>query len=117
MSRPARVLVLDDDWLIAADTQGVLEGAGCEVLGPVATVACALRLIAEAAPDAAVLDVHLTHEMSFAVAEALIAREVPFVFLSGFTARDLPERFRDCPLLAKPLVPDRLIAALDLQKS
>ena len=107
-----RILVLDDEWIIALDTQDMLESAGFEVVGPAATVREALELLHEAPVDAAVLDVHLTGEMSFPVAEALIASGTPFVFVTGFNVTDLPAAFRHHPLVSKPLMAERLLAAL-----
>lgn len=112
-ARRRRILVLEDEWIVAMDTQDLLESAGFEVVGPVASVREALALLQSAPVDAAVLDVHLTREMSFPVAEALIACATPFVFVSGFARADLPPRFREHPLLSKPVVAERLLAALD----
>ena len=112
MSTARRILVLEDEWIIALDTQDMLESAGFEVVGPVATVREALKLRLNSPIYAAVLDVHLKHEMSFPVAEALVASATPFIFVSGFDATDLPAQFRHHPLLTKPLVAERLLAAL-----
>ena len=112
MSAARRILVLEDEWIVALDTQDMLENAGFEVVGPVATVREALALLLAAPVDVAVLDVHLTCEMSFPVAEALIASGTPFIFVSGFSANDLPAPFRHHPLLSKPITPERLLSAL-----
>ncbi len=109
-----RVLIVEDEWLLAMETQGVLQDAGCIVVGPVSSVAEALALIAAEAVDAAVIDVCLVAEMSYPVAEALMARAIPFAFATGFVAGDLPERFRDCRFLSKPLHAGALIATLGL---
>ena len=110
MSTARGILVLEDEWIIALDTQDMLERAGFEVVGPAATVREALKLRLNAPIYAAVPDVHLKHEMSFPVIEALVASATPFV--SGFHATDLPAQFRHDPLLTKPLVAERLLAAL-----
>ena len=112
MSAAKRVLLVEDEWIIAADTQDMLESAGCKVIGPAATVAAALKLLDEEAVDTAILDVHLTREMSLPVAEVLIERNVPFVFVTGFAPSDLPPRFRGCPILTKPWREDTLLRAL-----
>ena len=82
------------------------------MVGPVGTVGEAERLAREEPLDAAVLDVDLRGERVFPAADALAARGVPFLFLSGFDWRILPDRFRDRLLLAKPHAPEQLPAAL-----
>ena len=111
---PRRVLVVEDEWLIAAETQDVLESAGVEVVGPVASVAEALELLAGQAVDAAILDVHLNHEMSLSVAERLMETGTPFVFVTGFAAADLPQAFRGCAVLGKPLKAATLLLSLGI---
>jgi hypothetical protein len=61
-----------------------------------------------------VLDVRLVEEMSYPIAEALMAREIPFAFCTGYVASDLPEKFRTCQLLSKPVRAEALIATLGL---
>ena len=78
-----------------------------------ASVAKALELIADRAPDFALLDVGLVHEKSFAVAERLDALKVPFVFVTGYgNAGAFPARFADAPKLPKPCSTDALRALL-----
>ena len=113
MTDGQRILVVEDEWLIAEATQAVLTESGYVVVGPVPSVGEALALIASQPIDAAVLDVQLVREMSFPIAEALIERQVPFLFLSGFTLADLPERFRVFTLLRKPAGADMLVAQLE----
>ena len=112
MSVARRILVLEDEWIVALDTQDILESAGFAVVGPVATVRDALTLLHASPVDGAVLDVHLNGETSFAVAEALTRSATPFIFLSGFNSIDLPVRFRSHPLLTKPINAERLLVAL-----
>lgn len=75
--RRPRVLVVEDEWLIANHLQAMLEAMDCEVIGPVPTTRRALQLIGEAAPDVAVLDISLGESKSFKVAEALRDRLAP----------------------------------------
>lgn len=107
-----RVLVVEDEAAIALDLRGILQGEGCTVVGPEARVEQALRRAAEEPIDAAVLDVNLEGETGFAVADALAARGVPFLFLTGYERSILPERFRDRPLQQKPFSSRRLVATL-----
>ena len=99
-----RVLVVEDEYMIAQDLARELEDVGAEVLGPVPSVADALALlVAEAVPpDAAILDVNLGGEMVFPVAEALRERGVPFVFVTGYDPWSLPQAYADVPCCEKP---------------
>lgn len=108
-----RILIVEDEYLLADDLHDALRAAGAEVLGPVPSVAAALSLIAaEKVIDAAVLDVNLRGEMVFAAADALVARGVPFTFATGYDHWALPERFADAPRVEKPLKGRHIKAAL-----
>ncbi|WEF24216.1 HWE histidine kinase domain-containing protein [Paracoccus sp. S3-43] len=98
-----RVLLVEDQTLIAMSLQAELEDHGLHVTGRAATVAAALALIQADPPDLAVLDVNLTAEDSLPVAETLRARTIPFVFATGY-GRDigLPEGFAEIPIVGKP---------------
>ena len=108
-----RVLVVEDEFLIALEVEQMLARLGCIVVGPAPTVARALALIAREPPGFAILDVNLGRERTTPVAEALLARGIPFALATGYDRHQLPEpAFRDIPLLGKPLDPHRLAAAL-----
>jgi CheY-like chemotaxis protein len=108
-----RILVVEDEYIIAADLAQSLEDLGASVLGPAGTVADALALVAgEPALDAAVLDINLGSEKVFPVAEALQARGVPFVFASGYDAWMVPSEFADAPRFGKPVEKHALARAL-----
>ena len=98
-----RILVVEDERLIALDIQDILEGWGCTVLGPVATNAAALHLIGRDCPDAAVLDVHLNGETSEPVADALRVQGRPFLVLTAYRQNHLTGALVDAPLLSKPV--------------
>lgn len=99
-----RIMVVEDEYFLADELSRALEAAAAAVLGPVATVATALDLLAqEAAPDAAVLDVNLGGEMAFPVADAFMARGVPFVFTTGYDQEALPVRYAAARRLEKPI--------------
>lgn len=107
-----RILVAEDEYLIADDIREALTDAGVEVLGPVATVEEAASLIAaDPRIDAALLDINLRGTQIFAVADTLLERGVPFVFVTGYDRWAIPERFNDTPRLEKP-IKVRQIAAL-----
>lgn len=108
-----RFLLVEDEYLIASDLASWLEEQGAEVLGPVPSVDDALALLdAEPLPDAAVLDINLGDEQVFPVADALRAAAVPFVFLSGYDAKMIPDQYGDVRRCAKPLDRTRLLRAL-----
>src|SRR4051812_19908821 len=102
-----KILVVEDEYLIADDLRKALEDAGAEVLGPVPTVEDARALVEEQGTiDAGVLDINLRGEMIFPVADVLAARGVPFLFATGYEEWSLPERFANATRLEKPLKVD-----------
>jgi len=105
----ARVLVVEDETLLAETLCDLLLGAGCEPVGPAADVAIALSLIEKSRIDAAILDVRLMDEMSFAVAYALRARGIPLMFLTAIERRHLPVDLSDEVLIEKPFKAPMLI--------
>jgi len=107
-----RVLVVEDQALVALDIAHVLTRAGFDVAGPARGVAQALELLKEASCDAAVLDINLGSETSEPVALELSKQCTPFVTLSGYSRDQHPPVFKGAPVLAKPLRPELLIAEL-----
>jgi CheY-like chemotaxis protein len=97
-----RILVVEDNMLTADAIQDLLETSGCEIVGPAASVAAALDLIARSPLDGAVLDINLGGELSFPVAAALIEREIPFLFLTGYSELVVPPQYRNMRRLEKP---------------
>ena len=108
-----RVLVLEDEWLIAAQIEAALNAGGYEVIGPVGHIDEALALLNLQAPDAAVLDINVHGERSFRVAERLCEIATPFVFLSGYAENELPEPMAQRPLVRKPLAGQALCRSID----
>jgi CheY-like chemotaxis protein len=108
-----KLLVVEDEYLLALYLADMLGDMGAEVLGPVACVADALELI-EATPeiDAAILDVNLAGEAVFPVADRLNARRVPFAFASGYDPDLMPARFRDVGVCQKPIDADAVRGAI-----
>lgn len=96
-----RILILEDDPLIALDLQAIVEDCGHEVVGPCENVSEARKALA-APLDFAFLDVDLPDGKSFAVATALEERRVPFVFVSGSRQSDLPHHLSHARFIAKP---------------
>jgi CheY-like chemotaxis protein len=105
----ARVLVVEDERLMAETLCDLLAGAGCEPVGPAANVDSALGLIESSRIDAAILDVRLTDETSFSVAYALRARGIPLMFLTVTERRHLPVDLSDEILIEKPFKAPLLI--------
>lgn len=109
-----RVLVVEDEFLIAMELHAILKGGGFEVLGPASTVSAALNHIQGNGPDAAVLDVSLRGEKVTPVAEVLLALRVPFILTTAYLPADLAME----PVLAtarnlgKPTSPVELLAVM-----
>jgi CheY-like chemotaxis protein len=103
-----RILVVEDERLIALDNQDLLTEWGCEVVGPVESVAAALDLIVAKLPDAAVLDFHLKGETSEPVAEALHKANCPFVVTTGYEREHLGPYAARGRMLPKPVDGDAL---------
>ena len=99
-----RILVVEDEYLIADDLCHALGEAGATVVGPATSVAQALALIGEESIDGALLDVNLNGEQGYPVADMLAGRCVPFVFATGYGAGTLPERFAGVTVCCKPIV-------------
>jgi CheY-like chemotaxis protein len=85
-----RVMVVEDEMLVALLIEDMLREEGCSILGPFNTVAKALIAVATGGFDLAVLDVNLAGEKVYPVAEALAARNIPFLFLSGYGEAAIP---------------------------
>jgi two-component SAPR family response regulator len=97
-----RILVVEDEMLIALMIEDVVQDSGGEIVGPVATLEKALKLAGEEEFDAAILDVTIRGAKVYPVAELLLARGIPFVFATGYGDWALPEELRDKPRLMKP---------------
>ena len=110
---PAHVLIVEDDPIIALDFEDTIRGFGVETIRTAASVAVALELIADQAPDFALLDVGLVREKSFAIAERLDALKIPFAFVTGYRAAGtFPAAFEQVPRLPKPCSSEALQAVL-----
>lgn len=110
--KKVNVLVVEDEWWIAEMVTGILANAGYCVVGPADSVQTGLALIKRHHIDAALMDVNLGTAMSYPIADALIARGVPMLLVTGYHYTDLPCQYRGIPLLGKPTTPQRILAAL-----
>jgi len=97
-----RVLVVEDEALIAWDIAEHLRKYGVKIVGPAATVTEACALLEGGAPDAAVLDINLRHESVYPLIEKLRMRRIPFVFASGYSRSALPAEYAGCTFIEKP---------------
>lgn len=107
-----RVLLVEDEPLVALDIKSQLIALGCTVAGPAATPERALALVEAGNLDAALVDGNLGGRPVDAVIRALADRGIPFAFVTGYGREALPAAFQDAPLLAKPFAPDQLSATL-----
>ncbi|MEN3376858.1 MAG: hypothetical protein V7604_2213 [Hyphomicrobiales bacterium] len=110
--RGKNILVVEDEYLLAQDIVADLRRCGAGIIGPVATIQAAADLIAEHRVDAAVLDINLQGDMVYPIADALIERDVPCVFATGYDRAALPGRYGHIPLLQKPIDTDRVASLL-----
>jgi CheY-like chemotaxis protein len=97
-----RVLLVEDEMLVAMLLEDMLTELGHEIAGVAAGLEDAMSLARNAAFDLAILDVHLGGRDVFPVAEILIQRRIPFAFATGYGVKGLPEAFRSRPTLQKP---------------
>ena len=114
MTAPQRILIVEDEPLIAMMLEDFLEVLGKELAGQADNVGDALALVAGGGIDAAILDVNLrAGEKSWPIADALAAQGIPFVFATGGTQDGVSEEHRDRPTLAKPFTMDGVAKALE----
>ncbi|MBV9348558.1 MAG: response regulator [Pseudolabrys sp.] len=107
----SRILVVEDEPLVAMMIEDTLIALGYDVIGPAASVGDALALIESEGIDGGLLDVNLGHdERSYPVAERLASRRTPFIFVTGYGAAAIDRRFNAVPVLQKPF------GANDLQR-
>jgi CheY-like chemotaxis protein len=110
---PDDVLIVEDDPIIALDFEDRILGFGVKMVRTAGNVTRALQMIADRAPDFALLDIGLVREKSFAVAERLEALEIPFAFVTGYGADvRIPAAFAQRPRLPKPCPSDALAGVL-----
>ena len=104
--RGRRILVVEDDYLLAESLNDLLAEAGAKVVGPVGNVPEALSLVTSGIGiDGALLDVNVRGQAVFPVADALLARGVPFSFCSGYDRYTLPPRYAHLSYCMKPYNP------------
>lgn len=114
MTPPRRILVVEDEPLIAMMLEDFVDAIGHTPAGTADTVASALALIEAGGIDAAIMDVNLRGgEKSWPIADALADRTIPFVLTSGGNGDDIPERHRAAPRLDKPFTMEAIAEGLE----
>ena len=105
-----RILVVEDEYLIAMDLEITLQSAQATVLGPAGRVREGLDLVArEPEICAAILDVNIGGETVYPVADVLLKRSVPFLFATGEHPDTIPQRFAGVTVCQKPASPENLV--------
>jgi CheY-like chemotaxis protein len=108
-----RVLVVEDEVMVSWVLEDMLARLGCQVVGPAARVSQALAIVDAEAIDLAILDVNLNGQKSFPVADALVAKGVPFLFSTGYNQDGIPESYKVFPMMQKPYDRASLNTALE----
>lgn len=108
-----RILVVEDEPIIAFALQDILQDLGWDTVAIAARLRQALDLIDAFVPDAAILDVNLRDEKSYPAADMLADRSIPFIFATGYGTTQHPERHRDVITLLKPYTQEDVQAALE----
>lgn len=114
----ARILIVEDEAIVAMYVEDILADLGYEVAGIVSRLEEGISRAAESDFDIALLDVHLNGKEVFPIADILAARNIPMIFATGYGERGLPERYRGRPVLQKPFDADELAKVIaGLQKT
>ncbi|MEO7050072.1 MAG: response regulator [Rhodanobacter sp.] len=111
--RSLRILIVEDELLIAASLEMSLEGHGHQVLGPVATVDAARLILETERPDLALLDYRLANSTTEPLLPELRQRGIPMCVLSGYGREQLPEAYADCQLVEKPFYIRQLLDTIN----
>ncbi len=113
----ARVLLVEDEALVAMMMQEFLTDLGSSVVGPFTTTAAALAAANNENFDFAILDVNLGNELVYPAADVLIWRALPFIFVTGYDVDSIDPRFRHVPIVQKPINKDTLYRIFAAQAS
>ena len=107
-----KVLVVEDEMMIAMLIEDMLDEFGCKTVGPATNVPRALELISMEQMEVAVLDLNLDGNDTYAIADALRQKCVPFIFATGYGSTGVRDQYRDRPVLQKPFQSRDLESAL-----
>jgi CheY-like chemotaxis protein len=107
-----KVLVVEDEMMIAMLIEDMLDEFGCKLVGPATSVPRALDIIGKEQVEIAVLDLNLDGQDTYAIADALQLKNVPFIFATGYGSTGLRQEYGNRPLLQKPFQARDLESAL-----
>jgi len=107
------VLVVEDEMMIAMLIEDMLDEFGCKLVGPATSVPHALELIGNESIEVALLDLNLNGKDTYAIADALQRKNVPFIFATGYGSAGLREEYGNRPVLQKPFQQKDLEVALE----
>jgi CheY-like chemotaxis protein len=108
------VLVVEDEYFIAAELAQILRDGRCAVVGPVSSIGDALALTDAEAIDCAVLDLNLDGDLAFDLARTLQKRDIAIVIVTGYDRSYIPETLGDVPVFQKPFIAAELLETLTL---
>jgi CheY-like chemotaxis protein len=106
--RGLRILLVEDEMMVAMMLEDALNSFGCVVIGPAGRLLEAIRLAEAEAIDGALLDLNIDGDEVYAAAKKLAERDIPFAFITGYRASHLREPYRDRPILQKPFTVPQL---------
>jgi CheY-like chemotaxis protein len=112
-NRKLRVMIVEDEFIIADEIAMIVEGAGHAVLGPVASVEDASAMLAAERPDFAIIDANLRGQSSSPLARSLAGMEIPFCICTGYRIDDLKPTFGDVAVIQKPVRDKALLTVLN----
>ncbi len=110
--RGQRILVVEDNFIMALDLSQMVEELGGAVVGPAGRLDEGMALAQSNDLDGAILDVNLDGANTFKLADGLLAGDVPVIFATGYDSKTLPDRFGDTPKLSKPFSVDTVKKAI-----
>jgi DNA-binding response OmpR family regulator len=113
MARSLRVLIVEDEMMIALLIEDMLADLGHQAAALAMRLPAALEQAKSAEIDFAILDVNLDGQSSFPVADVLSARGVPFVFATGYGSAGVPGDYAACKVIKKPFEIDELKRAIE----
>jgi len=108
-----RVMIVEDEFIIADEIAMIVEGAGHAVIGPVASVEDATAMLGTDRPDFAIIDANLRGQSSSPLARSLAGMEIPFCVCTGYRLDDLQPAFGDVAVIQKPVRDKALKSVLD----
>lgn len=106
-----RVLIVEDDYLIAENVAEVLREVGIYVVGPVGKFQEACQMVQDIPLDCAVLDINIVGGTAFPLIDVLIQSNVPVLLMTGYDQEELPAKYRSLPLIQKPLLKGDVVGA------